>query len=66
MSTCYSKTEQIVVVPLNKNNGPFKIGDFFAHPVYQKENLIAYSNEIEKVQLEKQKGIKINFVKKLL
>ncbi len=33
-STCYSKTEQIVVVPLNKNNGPFKICDFFAHPVW--------------------------------
>ncbi len=34
-STCYSKTEQIVVVPLNKNNGPFKIGGFFAHTGYE-------------------------------
>ncbi len=31
-STCYGKTEQIVVVPLNKNNGPFKIGGFFCTP----------------------------------
>ncbi len=34
MTTCYSKTEQIVLVPLNKNKGPFKIGGFFAHPVF--------------------------------
>ncbi len=40
-STCYSKTEQIVVVPLNKNNGPFKIGGFFAHPV--DETIVRYT-----------------------
>ncbi len=31
-STCYSKTEQIVVVRWNKSNGPFKIGGFFCTP----------------------------------
>ncbi len=31
-STYYSETEQIVVVPLNKNNGQFKIGGFFCTP----------------------------------
>ncbi len=31
--TCCSKTEQIVIIPLNKNNGSFKIRGFFEHPV---------------------------------
>ncbi len=35
---CYSKTEQIVVIPLSKDNGPFKIGGFFCTPCIFRAN----------------------------